>query len=118
MDRAAAPLEAFCTLSANLTGFPVAALNRDFADALWRALSDAGHRPTLETLLGGDRCAGCEALEIDIVAAWYSGVLPAPSGGIVATLHDALIWKAASFASPPSVQGLGWERPPDAQAPQ
>ena len=112
----AAPVQAFRALSARLTGFPASALERGFADALWQALADAGHAPALAALLRGEGGPDSAALEVEIAAAWYSGVLPAPAGAIVATLHDALIWQTLTFASPPSTCRAGWEEPPNAEA--
>ena len=108
---------AFLALSARLTGFPAAELDSSFAAQLRRALRDAGHGSRLAALAAGERCAGCEALEAAIVDAWYSGVVPEANGAVVASLHGALIWRAAGFARPPSVCAPGWDRAPNAASP-
>ena len=108
----AVPVEPFVELSARLTGFRADTLDRRFAIALAQALAAAGHQSALEALLADDECAGCSATEIDIISAWYSGVLPEPSGAVVGTLHEALIWQAVPFATPPSICAPGWEEPP------
>ena len=106
-------VEAFVELSARLTGFPAGTLDRRFAAELAQALSTAGHRSALEALLANDGCADCSATEIEIVSAWYSGLLPQESGAIVGTLNDALVWRTVWFAQPPSVCAQGWEQPPE-----
>ncbi len=118
-------LEAFRELSARLTGFPASALDSGFAAALWRDLSetsDVGRQSALKTLLArpnangaDDECADCGAVEVEIIAAWYSGILPHTDGPVVATLHDGLIWRTAWFARPPSVCAPLWEQPPAAR---
>ena len=112
----AARVEAFVALSARLTGFPASILDRRFAATLLHGLAATGHQSALEAVLADDQCADCSATEIEIVSAWYSGLVPQESGAIVGTLNDALIWRAAAFATPPSICAPGWERPPDALA--
>ena len=109
----AARVEAFVELSARLTGFPADTLDRRFAAALVQALSATGHQSALEALLADDDCADCAATEVEIVSAWYSGLVPQESGAVVGTLNDALIWRTATFATPPSVCASGWARPAD-----
>ena len=106
-------VEAFIELSARLTGFPAHTLDRRFAATLVQALSAAGRQSGLEALLADDGCADCSATEVEIISAWYSGLLPQESGAIVGTLNDALIWRTAWFAQPPSVCAPGWAQPPD-----
>lgn len=110
-------VRAFLALSAKLTGFPAAELDSSFAATLDGALRHAGHGARLDALAAGQRRAGCEALEAAIVDAWYSGVVPHASGPAVATLHRALIWRAAPFARPPSVCAPDWHRAPGGEAP-
>lgn len=106
--------EAFREVSAKLTGFPADALDARFAAALWRALAAAGHQSALDALLADADCDGCEAVQVEIIAAWYSGLLPEATGAVPATLHDALIWRAMWFARPPSVCAPLWEQAPQA----
>ena len=106
-------VEAFKEMSANLTGFPAAALDARFASVLWRALAAAGHQSKLEALLADADCDGCEAVRVEIVSAWYSGTLPDAAGSVAAAAHDALIWRALWFARPPSVCALGWDEAPE-----
>ena len=105
---------AFRELSARLTGFPAADLDVRFAASLWQALAAAGHHSALEALLANADCEGCKAVQVEIIAAWYSGQLPDAAGPIATTLHDALIWRALSFARPPSVCAPLWNEAPRA----
>lgn len=105
-------VEAFKEVSAKLTGFPAAALDARFASVLWRALAAAGHQSALEALLANADCDGCEAVQVEIVSAWYSGTLPDAAGTVAAAPHDTLIWRALWFARPPSVCALGWDAAP------
>ena len=105
----------FKKLSGALTGFPASALDARFARDLAEALAAGGRRAELERRLeapGGE----FEGLETEIIAAWYSGVLPTPSGPMVGTFRDALIWAALGFAMPPGVCGApqDWSKPPQA----
>ena len=105
-------LDAFVALSSRLTGFAPRELDRSFATHLLLALIDRGD--DLAALRAGDDDA---ELAADVIAAWYSGILPAARQPIVATFHDALIWQALHFAKPPSVCGTAgaWaSRPPPA----
>lgn len=113
----AAAVDSFRALSAMLTGFDEAQLDAGFASELRRALLGAGHASKLAALTTSTApTPATAALESDIVAAWYSGVLPgAPP--VVATLYGALIWSAADFATPPGVcGGGGWSKAPAAVA--
>ena len=107
-------LAAFLDLSARLTGFPAEALDSTFGGALLRALVESGHGAALDGLLRGADGTDFSALETEIIAAWYSGVLPTASGNVVGTLYGALVWAAADFAAPPGVcAGTGsWGQPP------
>ena len=110
----AGKVEAFRELSVQLTGFPPADLDMGFAASLWQALAAAGHHSALEALLANADCAGCEAVQVEIVSAWYSGQLPDAAGPIATTLHDALIWRTLWFARPPSVCAPLWNEAPRA----
>ena len=107
-------MAAFLDLSARLTGFPATALDARFADSLLRALVESGHGTALDSLLQDANSADFRELEAAIIGAWYSGLLPAASGPVVATLNGALVWAAADFAAPPGVcAGHGsWGRAP------
>lgn len=105
-------VEAFKEVSAKLTGFPAAALDARFASVLWQALAAAGHQSALEALLADADCDVCEAVQVEIVSAWYSGTLPDAAGTVAAAPHDALIWRALWFAHPPSVCAPGWDAAP------
>ena len=109
----AARLAAFRALSARLTGFALADMPAGFAADLLAALLEAGHGTGIEALLSGQQGSAAAALESAIASAWYSGVLPFPSGPTVGALGDALVWQAANFASPPGIcDGAGrWAAP-------
>ena len=104
---------AFQALCERLTGFPRMALPADFAEQLRQALIEAGHADALEVLLREDATSDA-ALESEIIAACYSGVLPARVGNqpVVGTLYGALVWQAADFAAPPAMCAGDWTRPP------
>ena len=108
----AGDLQPFLALSARLTGFPAAALDVGFGDALLRTLADSGRKSELDALLRDG--SGCEELEAEIIAAWYGGILPTASGAVVGTLYGALVWAVADFATPPGIcVGPGsWREPP------
>lgn len=107
----------FLKLSAELTGLPASALDAQFAHRLVEALAAGGRSGELGRRL---KAPGSEfaALETEIIAAWYSGVLPAPSGAVVGTFQGALIWAALGFGRPPGVCGApqDWSKPPPAAA--
>ena len=107
-------VEAFRELSAKLTGFPAADLDVGFAASLWQTLVAAGHHSALEALLADADCDSCEAVQVEIIAACYSGQLPDAAGPIAASLHDALIWRAMWFADPPSICAPLWNEAPRA----
>lgn len=102
---------AFVRVSARLTGFAADELDTDFAAELLAALSASGPPPQMAALLQG---APAPALEEDVIAAWYTGVLPLPSGPVVAALRTALVWQAADFALPRGIcAGAGsWREAP------
>ena len=108
-------LEPFRKLSAELTGFPVSALDPQLSARLLQALVAGGCRKELKrrVLAPGPEFGG---LETEIIAAWYSGVTPAPSGPVVGTFQAALIWPALGFATPPGVCSApqDWSKPPSA----
>ena len=105
----------FRRLSAELTGLPTSALDARFARDLAEALAAGGRRAELERRLEAPG-SEFEDLETEIIAAWYSGVLPIPSGPMVGTFRDALIWAALGFTRPPGVCGTpqDWSKPPQA----
>ena len=109
----ASELEPFQKLSAALTGFPASALDAQFAHELAAALAASGRADELERRLKAP-VGECGDLDTEIIAAWYSGTLPAPSGPVVSTFRDALIWAALGFATPPGVCGApqDWSKPP------
>ena len=116
---AAAPetpeLERLLKLSAALTGFPPSALDAQFAVRLAAALTANGRAAELEGWLNAPD-GKFEELETEMIAAWYSGVLPAPSGPVVGNFQDALAWTALGFVTPPGVCAApqDWSKPPQA----
>ena len=117
-------LEPFRKLSADLTGFPIAALDPQSSAQLLQALVEVGRGEELKSRLQAPG-SGFSGLETEIIAAWYSGVLPAPltramdapGEGRLLT-QGALIWAALGFAGPPGVCGApqDWSKPPLASA--
>lgn len=107
----------FRELSAELTGFPASALDVQFAAELAEALAAVGLGDELKRRLKASGGAFHD-LETEIIAAWYSGVLPTPSGPVVGTFQGALIWPALVFAAPPGLcrTPQSWSEPPAASA--
>ena len=107
----------FQKLSAELTGFPASALDAQFAHGLMKSLADRGlTRELNRRLKAPDGEFG--NLEAQIISAWYSGVLPTPSGPMIGTVRDALVWAALGFATVPGDCGTpgDWSKPPQASA--
>ena len=109
-----AEVDAFRRLSAALTGYPAESLDVGFARSLLQALGSLGHHAALGALARGEEVADRARLETDIVSAWYSGLLPGEAEPAVATVTDALVWRALDFASPPGTCSTGgsWDEPP------
>ena len=109
-----AEVDAFRRLSAALTGFPAESLDIRFARSLLQALRSMGHHAAVGALVRGEAVAGRDALEAEIVSAWYSGLLPGEGGPAVATVTGALVWQALRFASLPGTCSTGgsWDEPP------
>ena len=108
--------DAFRGLSARLTGFSASALDAWFAGTLRRDLLAHGHAKAIDTLAETAAPTAPETadLEAEIISAWYSGVLPAARGPVVGTLHGALVWAAASFATAPGMCHAGdWSVAPE-----
>lgn len=103
--------------SASLTGFPASALDQDFAAALWAAFSAAGRSSDLRAWLAGREPRS--ALDSEITAAWYGGMLPGTDAVSVDAYYGALAWQAAAFATPAGRCGAPghWARPPRSAAP-
>lgn len=94
-------LGGFIALSAKLTGFPAHDLDAQFANALLQALAANG--VAVEALRQGDDGALPADVAVEIVSAWYTGVLPTVPQPTVGTFHDALVWRALDFTSARSV---------------
>ena len=107
----------FRKLCAELTGFPPSALDPQLTARLLQTLVEEGRGPELTSRLQAPSPEFAD-LEAEIIAAWYSGVLPAPSGPVVGTFQGALIWAALGFATPLGVCGApqDWTNPPSAPA--
>lgn len=110
--------------SARLVGFPAAALDEDFAVALWAAFAAGGRLADVRAWLAGSEPApGAgeppSALEGEIAAAWYGGLLPGPEDASVGAYYGALAWQAAAFATPPGRCAAPghWAKPPRLAAP-
>ena len=112
--RDAADVDAFRRFSAALTGFPAAGLDVEFARNLLQALKHSGRAAAVDALIRGEDIRDRASLETEIVSAWYSGLLPSETGPVVATVRDALVWRALGFASPPGAcaTAASWGEPP------
>ena len=105
----------FVSLCAKLTGFPEHALDRRFAHDLLQALTAQGVDAEDLRALGdaedggvrddggraGER-SGLADLAVEIVSAWYAGLLPTKLQPTVAKFYDALVWQALDFAAAPT----------------
>lgn len=104
-------VEQFASLSAKLTGFPEHSLDRPFAHALLQALIAQGvDAEDLASLRkaehggdAGERSGPAADLAVEIVSAWYTGVLPTKPQPTVAKFYDALVWQTLDFAAAPTV---------------
>lgn len=116
--KPSAQLASFIALSARLTGFEPQQLDANFAADLLLALTGRGMDSALRDDAGDQPDDGATEWEADVIAAWYSGVLPRAGQPVVATFHDALIWRAMRFANPPTVcdAAAGWSSPPSSVA--
>jgi hypothetical protein len=116
-------LEGFLDLSRVVTG--IEKLPRQLAPRYLEALDGAPHlklKPSRFLRLAGYanghgpkslraleesaafRTEGGRACVEAVAAAWWSGIVPVSGGGErVITFSDALVWRAMSFAEPPSV---------------
>lgn len=110
--------------SASLTGFPVSALDEDFATALWSAVSASGRLAAARAWLAGREPATAaaeplSALELEIAAAWYGGKVPGDVAARVGAYYGALAWQAAPFATPAGRCAAPghWAKPPRRVAP-
>ena len=107
-------LDAFVSLCARLTGFPAHSLDRQFASDLFQALiaqgvdrevlcqreDDCRRERTAEEHEGFDRSMNTPAnAAVEIVSAWYTGVLPTTPQPTVAKFRDALVWRTLDFAT-------------------
>lgn len=105
-------LGGFIALSAKLTGFPAHALDARFANALLQALAAKGVNG--EALRRGDDGALPADVAVEVVSAWYTGLLPTAPQPTVGTYHDALVWRALDFTNARSVcaQPGAWAEAP------
>lgn len=118
--KPSAQLASFMALSARLTGFEPQQLDAKFAADLLLALTGRGMDSALRDDVGDEPDDGATEWQADVIAAWYSGVLPSAEQPVVGTFHDALIWRAMPFANPPTVcdAAAGWSSPPSSAVPE
>ncbi len=92
-----ADVDGFLTLSERLT--ERRELDRRLATQFYMAFESdwAGLRRLAE---GGETN---RPLARAVVSAWYSGVVDRPTGPAVVTFDQALVWRAADFATPPGL---------------
>jgi hypothetical protein len=96
----AVDLEAFTTLSRELTG--TSALDPGVAAKLLEGLIASGNGVGLADLVAGTapRAGKGASLADAIVGSWYSGVYDTGHGPAVATYDQALMWNALTFTKP------------------
>lgn len=115
----ATDIAAFLRLSTALTGHPVADLDTGFASDLLEALAASGRADRVRALMRGEDIGDRSGIEADIVSAWYSGLLPAAAGPMVATVRNALVWRTLGYAAPAGscASASAWSDPPQDEAP-
>ncbi len=87
-------------ISRNLTG--IADLDPSVGEKIYQLLAMAGR---MEVLIGpSDEDENAkrarEGLEVDVISAWYSGVVETDKGPKLAAYHDALMWEVLDFTKP------------------
>ncbi|MFO1396799.1 MAG: sugar dehydrogenase complex small subunit [Burkholderiales bacterium] len=114
---AGAPLSvaAFGTLSATLTGYPVA--DPDMVGRMMRAFVTPARRAAVSELAqvvaatppaeldATLRARKLDALANELVAAWYSGVVDTATGTRVVLYANAYVWTAMTYSKPMGVCG-------------
>jgi hypothetical protein len=98
--RAAEGVERFMQISRNLTG--IADLDPSVGEKIFELLGMAGR---MEVLIGpSDEDENAKrarkGLEVDVISAWYSGVVETDKGPKLAAYHDALMWEVLDFTKP------------------
>ena len=115
-SASAREVDRFLQLSSNLTGFPTAELNHDRARQLLGWIMAASHSGSLGSALEDSSLTVDDELAEIVIAAWYAGIISIDGTPFVDTYTDALIWKAAWFATPKTVCSPvpdDWTLPPD-----
>lgn len=122
-----APLSAqrFAAVSRTTTGFVFD--DPETATAMLRALNDAVGASTLARIanlaavIGPDqlsselKIAGLDGAAAKVVTALYTGVVDGPSGQVVLTYNNALVWQACAWTKPNMLCGgvtNYWSEPP------
>jgi hypothetical protein len=98
--RAAEGFKRFMRISRNLTG--IADLDPSIGETIYELLDMAGRMKVLIGLSDEDEKAQAarEGLEVDVISAWYSGVVKTDKGPKLAAYHDALMWEVLDFTKP------------------
>ena len=87
-------------ISRDLTG--IAELDPSVGERIYELLAMADR---MEVLIGQsdedeDAEGAREGLEVDVISAWYSGVVETDRGPKLAAYRDALMWEALDFTEP------------------
>ena len=113
LAQTAAPVDDFLALSARLTGFPVSALSAGVGALLLESFQARGALQAPGQLASS--AALSPTLSVEIIEAWYSGVITTAAGPVVVTHEEALVWHCADFLHPPGQCGGAfghWSTPP------
>ena len=99
-DAATAPaLDAFMAMSHRLTG--QSSLDQDMGEAILAAFVATGQAGGLSALIAQPDPARSKLDIADaVVAAWYSGLSPAPGATEVTGFNEALVWNALTYTKP------------------
>ena len=105
-------LDAFITLSSQLTHRPASSLNREMAQRIVDAFLAQGKQHELTALVRDPSAQ--TPLATELRAAWFSGLSPEPDTAPLGYQH-ALVWSAAAFLHVPGQCGGAtgyWAQPP------
>ena len=102
-------------LSAEITG--VADLDPGLGQTIYALLGLESQIDSLLQRSPEDSAAEARAaLEVEVISAWYSGIVESAAGPRLASYEEALMWRALDFTKPMGYCGDGfgsWALPPE-----
>ncbi len=106
--------DAFLRLSERLTG--KSSLDPDLAAQFLAAFDGEGRGAELSRLVDGGAPGADTVAADEVVAAWYTGLVPGKAGSRLVTYDEALVWSVLSYTKPAGYCGgaMGyWADPPE-----